>query len=165
MELKTERLSIRSWQKADIQRYAKIASNPLVMKYIGNGDIQNYEDVSKFIAKAIMFERERGWTLWALENRANNDLMGFCGFALWQNEIEIGWRLDNMYWRSGYGTEAAVAVLNFGIKKFCFPKIVSIAQKQNIASIKIMQKIGLQFERETIDERCDREIVVYAKSY
>ena len=164
MKIETESL-IRSWQEADIQRYAQIVANPLVMKYIGSGDIQDYEDASKFISRATAFERERGWTLWAVENRANNDLMGFCGFAPWQDEIEIGWRLDNIYWRSGYGTEAAVAVLNWGRKTFCFPKVVSIAQKQNIASIKIMKKIGLKFERETIDERCDREIVVYAKSY
>ena len=165
MELKTERLLIRSWQESDVDRYAEIINNPLVMKYIGSGNIQDYEYAKKFISTVMSLEKERRWTLWVVENKYNNDLMGFCGFATWQNNIEIGWRLDNIYWRRGYGTEAAMAVLDFGKKAFSFPKIVSIAQKPNIASIRIMQKIGLEFEQKIIDERCNRKIVVYAKSY
>lgn len=164
MQFETNRLLVRSWQETDVDRYAEIIGNPLVMKYIGNGNTQDRDYAKKFVSTLMSLEKERGWILWAVENKHNRDLMGFCGFSTWHNNVEIGWRLDNLYWGEGYGTEAAIAVLNFG-RKFSFLKIVSIAQKPNLASIRIMQKIGLEFEREAIDERCNRKIVVYAKLY
>ena len=90
--------------------------------------------------------------------------MGFCGFASYGEEIEIGWRLAPEYWRQGFGTEAARAVLEYGLNDLGFHSLVSVAQTENIASIKIMQRIGMTYRETTIDNSCGREVVVYATS-
>ena len=65
----------------------------------------------------------------------------------------------------GYGTEAARAVLPYGIATYSFPYIFSMAQLDNIASIRIMQKIGLKFERYDTDHSCGRAIAIYSKYF
>jgi RimJ/RimL family protein N-acetyltransferase len=61
----------------------------------------------------------------------------------------------------GYATEAARAALDFGIRLPNAPDIVSVCQAGNDASARIMQKIGLAFDRRSVDPTCGREVTVY----
>lgn len=172
MNLITDRLIIRSWREEDIEDYASIIAKSSVMKYIGDGGTYGQEGASKFIARSMAHEREFGWVLWAVEQRQEAKLLGFCGFAelsagyVEQNDcVEIGWRLDQPYWNQGYGTEAAKAVLEYGLAAYHFPLVASVAQIENTGSIRIMQKIGLNFDKYAVDLKCDRRVVVYSRSY
>jgi hypothetical protein len=69
---------------------------------------------------------------------------------------EVGWRLGRPFWRCGLATEAARAALRFGLIDRGLQRIVSIAQVGNNASERIMDKLGMQLERETIDPTRDR---------
>ena len=97
MNLETPNLIIRGWTEDDIERYAAIIAKPPVMKYIGDGRTRTRDDARRFIRNAIAAEDERGWLLWAVEHRADHKLIGFCGFAEHQGQVEIGWRLDEPY--------------------------------------------------------------------
>ena len=161
MQLETQRLIIRSWQKNDVDPYAKIVAQPEVMQFIGNGRSQDFSIAQAFVTRCIDIERDRPWLLWAVEHKADQQLIGFCGFAPYGDEIEIGWRLDREYWSQGFGTEAARAVLDYGLKKLGFDHVVSVAQTDNTASNEIMKGIGMKYREITIDSSCGRETVVY----
>ena len=161
MQLETPRLIIRSWHESDIDAYAEIVAQPEVMKFIGDGGAQDYATAQEFVMRSIETERERPWLLWAVQHKADKRLIGACGFADYQNEIEIGWRLDSAYWRQGLGTEAAGAVLEYGLNNLGLEHVVSVAETGNTASIKIMKKIGMKYRGTTIDTSCDRDVVVY----
>jgi hypothetical protein len=79
--------------------------------------------------------------------------MGFCGF--WDGfapDVEIGWRLRPEYWGQGLATEAAKAVMEYGFRRWGFPRLISVAQPKNRASIRIMEKLGMEFERTSLHE-------------
>ncbi len=161
MQLETQRMIVRSWHESDIDAYAKIVAQPEVMQFIGDGRVQDYATAQDSVMGGIEVERERPWLLWAVQHEADQRLIGFCGFAKYLDEIEIGWRLDPEYWRQGLGTEAAGAVLAYGFNDLGFDHVVSVAQTDNTASIKIMKRIGMKYRETTIDSSCGREVVVY----
>ena len=90
-------------------------------------------------------------------------MIGFCGF--WDGfapDVEIGWRLLPKYWGQGLATEAATAVMEYGFRRWGFLRLISLAQTENKASIRIMQKLGMEFERCFQHEGI--EVVRYSKA-
>jgi RimJ/RimL family protein N-acetyltransferase len=72
--------------------------------------------------------------------------------------VEIGGRLGRPFWGQGLTTEAALAALRFGLIDRGLKRIVSIAQVGNDASERIMAKLGMRLDRETVDPTCNRPV-------
>ena len=166
-EITTSRLMLRRWRGGDVEPFAAMCGDPEVMRYIGSGDTRTVEQAA---ASILAFERgweEKRYGLFAVELLSNGQLIGFTGLAepTFLPEImpavEVGWRFARQSWDNGYATEAARAVLDFGLVELGLPEIVSIHQKGNDASGRIMQKLGMRFDRETIDQTCGRLVHVY----
>ena len=165
--LSTERLLLRRWRQEDLDPYAELCADPSVMRWIGNGRIRTREECAKAISA---FERawdEHGFGLFALELQASGRLIGFVGLSVPDflpeilPSVEIGWRLAADQWGQGLATEGARAALAFGFGQAGLDRIVSIHQVGNDASGRIMEKLGMRFERETIDPSCHRRVRVY----
>ncbi len=144
-----------------------MCGDPDVMQYIGNGATRTAEDAARCIASFEDEWTERGFGLFAVEEKRTGDFIGFTGFSSPDflpevlPAVEIGWRFSKRSWGKGYASEAAAASLSFGVAKLGITNIVSICQIGNAASARIMQKIGLIFERRTIDPTCEREVEIY----
>ena len=152
--IETERLLIRACHVDDIPAYAEIVADPDVMQYIGPGTTLTYALAEKSILLNIQQFEKSGWSRFVVVDKETDELMGFCGFADYNNELDFGWRYSRKSWGKGYGTEAAAAVLELGVEKFKFPRIVCIAHFNNIGSIKIIEKIGMDYEKDIeIDEK------------
>ena len=78
-------------------------------------------------------------------------MIGFCGLQTLAEtpEIEIGWWLARAWWGKGLATEAAREALRDGFERVGLRRVVAIAQPQNRASIRVMEKLGMKFARET----------------
>lgn len=165
--INTERLILRRWKLEDHAPFAEICGDSEVMQFIGDGSLRTAEQASQSI---LRFEREwdeKGYGLFAVEEVQTGDLLGFTGLS-WPNflpevlpSVEIGWRYSKSSWGKGYASEAAVAALSFGVTELGITDIVSIYQIGNGASVRIMQKLGMVFDRKTVDPTCGREIEVY----
>lgn len=113
---------------------------------------------------------EKGYGLFAVELLGSNHLIGFTGLAepTFLPEImpavEVGWRFARQSWGSGFATEAARAALDFGLVELGIPEIVSVHQVDNHASARVMQKLGMRFDRETLDQTCGRLVRIYRTS-
>lgn len=144
-----------------------MCADPHVMRYIGNGSIRTYEQTEQAIERFETEWDEKGFGLFAVEARQTGSFIGFTGLS-WPYflpevlpAIEIGWRFSKSNWGQGYASEAAAAALSYGVDTLGVSDIVSIYQVENVASRRIMQKIGLVFDRKTIDPSCNREVEVY----
>lgn len=163
----TSRLLLRRWRSDDVEPFAAMCSDPEAMRYIGSGDTRTREQAAAAILAFESFWEEKGYGLFAVELLGSNQLIGFTGLAepAFLPEImpavEVGWRFARQSWGNGYATEAARAVLDFGSAELGIPEIVSIHQVGNDASARIMQKLGMRFDRETIDQTCGRLVRVY----
>ena len=136
------------------------------MRYIGDGAPWPEERARQFVERQIAHERERGFCLWKLLPRpldAGQGLIGFCGLQPLPEteEIEIGWWLARAWWGRGLATEAARAAQSDGFGRAGLQRIVAIAQPANTASISIMRKLGMRFERMT--ESRGIPVVMYAR--
>ena len=74
------------------------------MRFIGQGTIQSYEEAEKYVNNCIKDIEIKGWARFAVEIKNSNELAGFCGFALYNNELDFGWRYAKRFWNKGYGT-------------------------------------------------------------
>jgi len=162
--IETHRLELRSWEADDWKRFKPIATDSEVMRYIGHGELWSDERTKQFVTGSIRRFRESGYCLWPLMFKKNQDLIGFCGLTLLNepDEIEIGWRLARAYWGMGLATEAAEAVMKYGFEKLKLDRIVAIAQPPNKRSIRVMEKIGMEFIKMTKD-RNGIDVVYYSK--
>ncbi len=167
IQIKTARLLLRRWRNDDLKPYAQLCADPEVMRWIGRGALRTMQESSDAITSFEKMWNEHGFGLFALEVVDTGEFLGFSGLAIpnflpeIMPAVEIGWRLKRSSWGRGYATEAAQASLDFGFRDRELNRIVSIHQEGNEASGRIMQKIGMTLERETIDPSCDRPVMVY----
>ncbi len=163
----TDRLRLRRWKQEDHAPFAAMCADPDVMRYIGNGATRTAKQSSRAIGRFENEWNERGFGLFAVEAKQTGDLLGFTGLS-WPDfmpevfpSVEIGWRFSKSSWGMGYASEAAAAALSHGVSMQGITDIVSIYQLENLASQRIMQKLGMVFDRKTIDPTCGREVEVY----
>ncbi len=145
MQVETERAIIRSFNKNDIPEYAKIVTDPEVMKYIADGKTQSFEEAKQYIEDVIAFERINGYSRYAVINKNSAKLMGFCGYKIFNDDLDFGWRYSREYWNQGYGIEKAKKVFEYGKSILKFNEIVCISYPENKGSVKIIEKLGMKY--------------------
>lgn len=165
--LNTPRLVLRRWRDDDIEPMAAINADPDVMRWIGTGAVRDLEQTRSGIAAIERQWEASGYGLFAIEERASGDLLGFTGMAVpyflpeVMPAVEIAWRLGRQHWGKGIATEASAAALGFGLIDRGLDRIIAIVQVGNDASERIMTKLGMHAERQTIDPATGRPLRVY----
>jgi ribosomal-protein-alanine N-acetyltransferase len=88
--------------------------------------------------------------MWAVIHKADGKLIGRCGLCFLDKtpEVELGYLLDKSYWRRGLATEGSHASLKYGFEVIRLEKIVAIAKPENIASRRVMEKVGMKYEKD-----------------
>jgi RimJ/RimL family protein N-acetyltransferase len=158
---------LRRWTLADIEPFATICADPEVMRFIASGATRTVAETRRAIRGWERAWDRKGYGLFAVELLETGQLIGFTGpgGATFLPEImpavEIGWRLARSAWQKGYATETATAALRFGLDHLRLPEIVSIHQVGNNASVGVMRKIGMTFDRKTVDRSCGRIVHVF----
>ncbi|MBD2020428.1 GNAT family N-acetyltransferase [Leptolyngbya sp. FACHB-36] len=161
--LETEQLFLCEWSLKDFDAFKAIATNPTVMQFIGTGALWSDDRIQQWIEKQIFLYTNYQFCNWVLIDKMTQAFMGFCGLQPFNQEIEIGWWLAPEYWGKGFATESAQAAMADGFNRLNLSRIVSIAQPANHRSIRVMEKLGMQFEKMSTDLR-GIEVVYYAKN-
>jgi RimJ/RimL family protein N-acetyltransferase len=89
-----------------------------------------------------------------VHTKSSLDFIGWCGLKARpeMNEIDLGYRFKKSSWGNGYATEAARACIHYGFEKLGLPRIVGRALPPNQASIRVLEKCGMQYVGEQIVE-------------
>jgi RimJ/RimL family protein N-acetyltransferase len=149
--IETQRVKLGRWQPCDAVAFRSIAQDPLVMRYVNNGEPWSNAKVREFISRQMKHIARHGFCFWKIQRKPDGRLIGLCGLQAlplgcrW--EVEIGWWLAPRYWGRGLASEAASAVMRAARKSLRMKRIVAIAIAENYASRRIMQKIGMRYER------------------
>ena len=146
MIIQTNRLTIRSFQESDIPAYAAIVADPEVTRFLAGGSPHSYAQAAAYVHACIRSEAGEGLSRYAVTITGTGELIGFCGFKRMDDCIDFGWRFARCAWGSGYATEAAAAVLDYGINILKLSSIVAESAVENAASVRVIEKIGMQFE-------------------
>ena len=145
----TERLLLRELTPEDAEHFFNLNQNPNVIKYTGDSSFTSAEEARNFLKNYKDYERN-GYGRWAVVDKSDHTFLGWCGLKYHEETLEtdIGFRFFEEYWNKGYASESAAASLNYGFEKLSLPKIIGRAMAENTASIRVLQKMGMLFDRE-----------------
>jgi RimJ/RimL family protein N-acetyltransferase len=163
-EIETSRLYLRQFSMADLNDLSAIRSDPEVMRFIGTGQPQSVDQVKESLEHVLAGWKQHGFGRWAVVHKPDKKLIGWSGLAFLDktDEIEIGYGIAKEYWNRGFTTEAAVASIKYGFEELKLNRIVAVAMPENIASRRVMEKIGMKFEK--TGHWYESELVYYAIS-
>ena len=154
MTLATPRLLLTTWQPEDWTALQPIANDPEVMRYITGGVPWSDEQIQQYVLRQVRVYTERGFCRWKIVEKSSGAVIGFCGVGFWRDapDPEIGWWLARSHWGRGLATEAARAALDDAFNRIQLERVISVAMPSNIASIRIMEKLGLKYDAEFENE-------------
>ncbi len=150
--LKTDRLILRGFKETDVNPYIQMCADPEIMQYLSSGKTLSPNEAWKSLAFVIGHWTLRGFGLWAVEEKSTGEFVGRVGLLQpkgWPG-TEVAWTLVKSAWGKGYATEAAKASLQWGFTHTNATELISLIIPENIASIKVSERIGQSFKKEII---------------
>ncbi|WP_417006702.1 GNAT family N-acetyltransferase [Aquibacillus salsiterrae] len=160
--LKTNRLNIRKMIESDKTNLLKIFSDPVAMEFYP--DTKNEEETIRWINWTINNYDKFGVGLWVVESLKTGQFLGQCGIVPQkvdgEVQMEIGYTFIRQFWGNGYATEAAVACKDYGFSVLKLPRLISLIDPLNKASIKVAKRMGMTFEKSI--EKWGKTIAIYA---
>jgi ribosomal-protein-alanine N-acetyltransferase len=151
IEIETERLLLRRFTPEDAADNYRIYTDPENMRFMGRQP-DSVEFERYYIRKHIAdYYDKHGFGLWAAVLKEDNRLIGRCGLLYQEvegtREVEVSYLLDRHYWGRGLATEAARETVRFGFERYKFPRIVALINPENVASVRVAEKVGMRYER------------------
>jgi [ribosomal protein S5]-alanine N-acetyltransferase len=146
----TARLRLRWLSSADAACILELYSDPDFLANVGDRGVHSLEDAQRYIAdgQALSYERY-GFGLYLVELKNTRVAIGLCGLLRRDShpDVEIGFAFLPQARRRGYALEAATATLQLGVHVLGVTRIVALTAPDNAASIHILERLGLRFER------------------
>lgn len=144
--LETKRLFIRPFTDSDVPDVFAMRSDPEIMRYI-RAPHKDIAETKKWVTMLSSRWKKDGIGFCSLIEKETGNFLGWCG--LWQlvenGEIEVGYALAKTYWGKGLATESAERFLQYGFDELNLGKIVALAREENLASRRVMEKLGMQY--------------------
>jgi RimJ/RimL family protein N-acetyltransferase len=162
IQLETERLVLRKPELRDRDAYAEIWGDPEVVRFLG-GRTQSPEEAAKGIERMLKQWDRHGVGLFSVLRKEDERLVGRVGYLLWDSErwvnamseeldepleLEIGWVVARAFWGQGYATEAAIVCRDHAFGPLGRNRVISLIAPENVASIRVAEKIGEHYERD-----------------
>jgi RimJ/RimL family protein N-acetyltransferase len=147
--LETERLRLRGFTMADLDRIAELYGNPQVMQFLGDGTPMSHEAAQERLTAMIYRWETRRIPIWAVELKDTGEWIGRCGLSPYKNtdDIELTYTLLPSFWGKGYTTEAANVCLGH-VRDHCdWPGVIARTRPDNMRSRRVMEKLGFRFDR------------------
>jgi RimJ/RimL family protein N-acetyltransferase len=153
-QLETERLVLKSYTEAEKDDLIALFTDSEVMKHVGDGvmtELQAEEWWQKLFAKYY----PRGLNMWAVFTKADSDYIGHAGIyprPTKNEDWEFVYFLNRRAWGKGYATEIAQRIIEYGFAELKLPEVFATVDNDHPASIRVLEKAGMNFLRYEYDE-------------
>lgn len=148
--IETNRLIISHLSVDDAAFIMKLVNTPGWLQYIGDRNVKSLDDGRRYLQQGP-FKSYAQWGFGLLRVTLKNTgtAIGICGLIKRDGleDVDIGFALLPAYSGKGYAYEAAAAVLDYARHQLGIHRIVAITLVDNASSLKLLQKLGLRFER------------------
>ena len=149
-QIDTGRLILRPFTLDDAEAWLPLITLPEIVRYTGDPPIASVDEAREILrTRPLRDYAVHGYGRMAVIEKASGRLVGFSGlkYVAELDEVDIGYRFLPDCWGKGYATESARALMDDGRRRFGFERIVGMAHPENRASIAVLEKLGLRFER------------------
>ena len=156
--LETERILLRRFTPDDVDNLYALDSDPNVMRYITNGVTPSREATQEKLRDRIAeYDRTPNFGVWPAIEKETGVFIGWFHFRPDarnpDEDIELGYRLMRAAWGKGYATEVSRALIHKGFEELGVKRVTARAMKANVNSWRVMEKVGMNFEMEYIEEQ------------
>lgn len=148
--METDRLILRKLSTDDAPFILKLVNEPTWLRFIGDKGVRTLEDAQNYILNGPMDMYARlGFGLYLVERKDGNIPIGMCGLIKRDSldHVDIGFAFLSSFQSQGYGFEAAYATMEYGLHQLNLKRILAITSKDNHVSSKLLEKIGMKFDR------------------
>ncbi|MEW6733358.1 MAG: GNAT family N-acetyltransferase [Acidobacteriota bacterium] len=148
--LETDRLRLRRLSVNDAAFILRLLNEPSFIENIGDKGVRTIDDARLYILNGPIASYEKfGFGLYLVEMLESNTPMGMCGLLKRDvlEDVDIGYALVPEFWSKGYALESALAVISLASKTLGLKRVLAITSPNNQSSIRVLEKIGFQFER------------------
>lgn len=163
--METDRLILRRLNTDDAPFILELVNDPDWLRYIGDKGVRNLDDARAYIENGPMAMYARvGFGLFRVELKAGGTPIGMCGLIKRETlpDIDVGFAFLPQFRANGYGREAARATLDYGRNVVGLKRIIAITSPDNDASGRLLEAVGLRFERSFDISAEDRNVRLYA---
>jgi len=148
--LSTPRLELRELTEGDARFILELLNDPSFIRNIGDRNVRTLDDARAYIRKGPLASYEQhGFGLWLVELTSDSTPIGMCG--LLKRDVldapDIGFAYLPPFQSKGYGFEAARAVLDHARDTLHLPRVLAIVNADNESSARLLEKLGMRFER------------------
>jgi [ribosomal protein S5]-alanine N-acetyltransferase len=148
--LTTKRLTLRRLSPADAEFIVELLNDAAFLRFIGDKAVRDVGDACQYILDGPVASYERnGFGLWLVALKETGLSIGICGLLKRESlpDVDIGFAFLPAYRSQGYAFESASAVLDYGRTALGLKRIVAITNPDNAGSIRVLEKMGMRFER------------------
>ena len=163
--IETDRLRIRRMSADDAQFMLGLLNEPSWLRFIGDRGVRTIEDARNYILNGPVDMYARlGYGFYIVELKASADKLGICGLAKrdFLDDPDIGFAFLPQYCGQGYAYEAAFAVLEYAKHEVGLKRVVATTRPDNVISAKLLEKLGLRYERMVRHPDGDRELKLFS---
>lgn len=149
--LATERLQLRPCTTADIDVLHRFWTDPGVRKYLWDDVVIDRETAAEVVASSLADFAAHGFGHWVATRKGEDELIGWCGLRHFGEpaEVEVLYGIAPALWGQGLAVEATRAVLRYGFAELGLGRIYAGTDPPNTASVRVMEKVGMRFARQT----------------
>lgn len=166
LPIETPRFFIRPFTLDDVEAMHVLYSDPEVLRFIPAPVSEDMEMSQKRVQRLMDYQKQYGFSFWAVVEKNSGLVIGDCGLMPMEGkgpDIEIGYHFRRDRWGMGCATEAAAACLNYGFEELKLPRIVAVTFPENMASRRVLTKIGMR--EEGIARAYDCDVVYFSKNH
>lgn len=148
--LETERLILRQFTTEDAEFILELLNEPSFIQNIGDRGVRTLEGASAYILNGpVASYAKNGFGLYLVVLKETNEPIGMCGLIKRDGleDVDIGYAFLPKFWSKGYAVESALAVKTHAKEAIGLRRLVAITDPANEGSIRVLEKIGLRFER------------------
>ncbi len=148
LRIETERLVLREWELSDLSAVQEYASDPVSVQFMIWGP-NSEEETQQFLQEAQAWRVATPRTRWemAVTLRGEERVIGGCGLTAdpkVPGETQLGYILNKRFWKLGYGTEAAAALVDWGRRELGLKAVWCTCHAENRPSYRLMEKLGMK---------------------
>jgi RimJ/RimL family protein N-acetyltransferase len=153
----TARLACRKWRTTDVDALFEVYGDPVGARWVDDGSPITRAECEAWLEVTARNYSERGYGMFALDDRASAQTIGFCGLVHpgGQAEAEVKYALLRARWGQGLASEAVPAIVAYGAQQHALTQVIATVAPENLASQRVLRKAGFTFVAERRDTAGD----------
>ena len=163
--IQTERLILRKFTLNDATFMLELLNTTAWLRFIGDRNVRTIKQAEQYLLNGnIRSYHEYGFGFYVVVIKETNESIGICGIKKREGleDVDIGFAFFQQFMGNGYGYESASAVLNYALNDLKIKRIIAIVDPENLVSIGLIKKMGLQFEKMIQLSQKDIELMLFS---